>query len=122
MNILTFLFPFILAFASLCWLGAAVSYVFGKPSIPKRLDQIANSIAKGRVPKRFDTILRERVPGYREHYKLVPGRLACRAEPYYDRATKESVYALVIGFKEHVSKPADKYITIPVYKDGKLYE
>lgn len=100
----------------------ALNWFYGKPEIPKKLDQISNRIAQGKVPRKYDLILRERVPGYLEHYKLVPGRMACRVEPYYDRTTKESVFALVIGFKEHASKVADRYITIPVYKTGNLYE
>lgn len=113
---------FFIALVCLSVLLNAINWYYGKPSIPKKLDQISNRIAQGKVPKKYDLILREKIPGYLEHYKLVPGRIACRAEPYYDRTTKESVFALVIGFKEHVSTPADRYITIPVYKDGNLYE
>jgi len=113
---------FIISLVCLSILLNAINWFYGKPKIPPRLDQIASRIAQGNVPKKYDLILREKITGYREHYTLVAGRMCCRAEPYYDRTTKESVYALVIGFKEHVSSPADKYITIPVYKNGNLYE
>lgn len=122
MNIFYIILPYVFAIAALSVLLNAINYYYGRPKIPKRLDQMSERIAKGKVPKHIDLILKTKVSGYVEHYKAVQGRIACRAEPYYDRSNGEHVYALVIGFKEHASKVADKYITIPVYKNGQLYE
>ena len=122
MNILEYIFPLVFGIACFSILGNAINYWYCRPIIPKRLDQMALRIVKGKVPPHINFILKEKVPGYIEHYRSVPGRITCRVEPYHDRSTNEHVYALVVGFKEHASKLADKYITIPVYKNGQLYE
>lgn len=122
MNIILFLLPYWFAILALVVLVKSTNFYYGKPTVPAALDRMATRIAQGKVPPHINFILKERVPGYLEHYKVVPGRLACRAEPYHDRANDEHVFCLVIGFKEHASKPADRYITIPVLPNGKLYE
>ena len=122
MNLLQAIFPYACALYCVVLLLNAIDFYYGKPSIPAALDKIAEKIARGKVPSHINFVLKERVPGYVEHYKNVPGRLACRAEPYHDRSTDEHVWCFVIGFKEHASQPADRYITIPVLKNGKLYE
>ena len=93
---------------------------WGKPKVPAALERISQKIAQGRVPTNVSNILKAKVPGYIEHYRRVPGRMSCRVTPH--EVNGEGVYALVIGFKETAASPADRFISVPVYKNGNLYE
>ena len=119
-NITEILLPFLFFVFCLSLALNGINWYYGRKAIPAALDRMAERIAKGKVPTAVNLILKERVSGYVEHYKLVPGRMSCRIGHY--RCGEPGIYTLIIGFKEHARKPADKYITIPVYKNGKLYE
>jgi hypothetical protein len=110
------LFFLLCAFLSM----AGIEWYVGHKKIPAALDRLSERIVKGKVPAHINLVLKDRVPGYLEHYKMVPGRMSCRVAPY--KCGEPDIYMLVVGFKEHVRKPADKFINIPVYKNGKLYE
>jgi len=93
---------------------------WGKPRVPAALERISQRIVQGKVPTNVSNILKAKVPGYMEHYRRVPGRMSCRVTPH--EVNGEGVYALVIGFKETAATPAHQYISVPVYKNGNLYE
>ena len=119
-DFITFLQESIIAMTAL---SIAVVYgceFYARPKIPKALDRICEKITQGMVPTNVANILKVRVPGFTEHYRRVPGRMSCRCTPH--EVHGEKVYALVIGFKETAASPADYYITIPVYKNGNIYE
>lgn len=95
-------------------------YFGGRPTVPATLMRMADRISKGNIPTHVNLILQAKVSGYDEHYRRVPGRLSCNVRPI--KRNGENIYALVIGFKETAAQPAESYITIPVYKNGNLYE
>lgn len=114
-----------LVFYTFLFLGFSYALVylmdfFEQPSIPKGLQSKAKKIQEGRVPTNVRNILKARVPGFLEHYNLVPGRMSCHVRPHI--ANKENIFAYVIGFKETAQSKPDRFITIPVYKNGNLYE
>jgi len=101
----------------------SVKYLFDffeQPSIPKGLENKAKKMEQGRVPTNVRNILKAQVPGFLEHYNLVPGRLSCHVRPHV--AHREHIFAYVIGLKETAQSKPHKFITIPVYKNGNLYE
>lgn len=119
-NWLTYLQWGIVVFTAIAFTVVHAVDFWGKPQVPAALERISERIAQGKVPTNVSNILKAKVPGYMEHYRRVPGRLACRVVPH--QVNGEGVYALVIGLKETAAKPAHQYITVPVYKNGNIYE
>ncbi len=108
------------------WLLYLILWVLGRgirrkdtPPIPKRLMVLREGFLKGKPNRRYwDTLRAE--PMFDEHYRKVPGRLSCDILPY--NANGESIWQLRVGFKTTANDKPSKYISIPVYKDGKIYD
>ena len=89
------------------------------PSAPKMLLNIKAKFENGKPPRRYwDTLRAE--PMFDEHYRAVPGRLSCTVAP--SKINNEAVWNLRIGFKTTANSKPSKYINIPVYKNGKIYD
>lgn len=88
--------------------------------VPKRLLKLKEGIEKGKPHRRYWHILRAN-PMFDEHYRYVPGRLTCAVLPY--ECNKEDIWQLRVGFKETAGdKEPQTYISIPVYKNGQIYD
>lgn len=113
---------FLLQFAIVAFLG---SYLWNKissrhhPPIPARLLQLREGFLKGKPNRRYwDTLRAE--PMFDEHYRKVPGRMTCTVMPY--KCNKEDVWQFRVGFKTTAADKPTKFISIPVYADGKIYD
>lgn len=89
------------------------------PPVPKRLMQLRKGFEKGTPHRRYWSALRAE-PMFDEHYRKVPGRMSCTVLPY--KCNEEDVWQLRVGFKTTAAEKPSKYISIPVYKDGKIYD
>lgn len=89
------------------------------PKVPKSLLRVKAKFETGKPPRRYWETCRA-VPMFDEHYRAAPGRLSCNVR----RATfnGEKMWKLHIGFKLTADSKPDKYITIPVYPNGKIYD
>ena len=87
---------------------------------PKRLLNTAQRITQGKVPVRIANQLKVKVLGFTEHYRRVPGRLSCRITPYNKNG--EKVWAYVIGLKETADSDPHRFVVIPVYGNGSIYD
>ena len=88
--------------------------------VPKKLLRLKEGIEKGKPHRRYWHILRSD-PMFDEHYRYVPGRLTCSVIPY--KCNNEDIWQLRVGFKATASdREPQKYINIPVYKNGQIYD
>ena len=91
------------------------------PKPPKALQRIKEKFEVGKPPRRYWDTLRAHPSGmFDEHYRAVPGRLSCTILPA--RYNGERVWKLRVGFKTTASSKPSYYVTIPVYKNGKIYD
>lgn len=113
---------FMVKFAVLCLIGNRILRVYqksGPPPVPKRLLQIAGQVRKGNPPRRYwDTLRAE--PMFDEHYRRMPHRMTCCVIPY--RVNGEDVWQLRVGFRTTPNEEPSKFISIPVYNNGKIYD
>ena len=113
---------FLIQFAVVAFLG---SYLLKKirgtqmPPIPARLLQLQQGFLNGKPNRRYWESLRAE-PMFDEHYKKVPGRMSCTILPY--ECNKENVWQFRVGFKTTAADKPSKFISIPVYADGKIYD
>ena len=88
--------------------------------VPKNLLRLKAGFEKGKPNRRFWYTLRAKEPGFDTHYRKVPGRMSCCVLPLTKNG--EDVWQLRIGFKETAADKPTKYISIPVYANGQIYE
>ncbi len=105
-----------------CVLIALIKSRYDKMSptpIPPKLMQLKYAIEDGKPARKFwDTLRAE--PMFDEHYRQVPGRLSCTVIPF--TANGEDVWQLRVGFKTTADSKPTKFISIPVYKNGQIYD
>lgn len=87
--------------------------------VPKRLLQIAGQVRKGNPPRRYwDTLRAE--PMFDQHYRRMPHRMTCCVTPH--RVNGEDVWQLRVGFRTTPNEEPTKFISIPVYNNGHIYD
>lgn len=113
---------FMVKFAVLCFVGNRILRVYQKsetPPVPKRLLQIAGQVRKGNPPRRYwDTLRAE--PMFDQHYRRMPHRMTCCVIPH--RVNGEDVWQLRVGFRTTPNEEPSKFISIPVYSNGHIYD
>ncbi len=92
----------------------------GEPALPPKLVEIRKKFLMGKPPRKFHHTLRIHEPRATSHYAKVPGRLTCVIRPY--NANGESLWQLVVGFKETATSEPSHFCQIPVYADGQIYD
>ena len=88
--------------------------------VPKNLLRLKAGFEKGKPNRRFWYTLRAQEPGFDAHYRKVPGRMSCCVLPL--RKNEEDVWQLRIGFKPTAADRPTRYISIPVYANGQIYD
>jgi hypothetical protein len=89
------------------------------PKLPSALLRVKAKFETGAPPRRYWDTCRS-VPMFDEHYRQEPGRLSCNISPA--TVNGEKIYRLRIGFKLTADSKPSKYITIPVHRNGKIYD
>jgi hypothetical protein len=87
---------------------------------PGTLEQTKVKFLMGKPPRKYHKTLRAVEPLAISHYCKVPGRLSCAIRPY--DVNGEKLWKLVIGFKSTAESQPTKFIQIPVYADGQIYD
>jgi|11BtaG_2_1085332.scaffolds.fasta_scaffold00821_18 hypothetical protein len=101
------------------WFGLRTFKARIPPPIPDRLMKLSNSIANGKPHRRYWATLRAE-PMFDDHYRKLPGRMSCTVLPFKSKG--EQVWQLRVGFKETADSEPSKFISIPVYKNGQIYD
>jgi hypothetical protein len=87
---------------------------------PPKLEEIKLRFMQGKPPRKFHRILRAYEPVAMSYYCKAPGRLTCAIQPY--DVNGEKIWQLIVGFRETADSKPTKFIQIPVYSDGQLYD
>ena len=105
-----------------CLLGRLFVIEYDRRSIvvPKNLLRLKRGFEKGKPNRRFWNTMRAHDSGFDVHYRKVPGRMTCTVLPLTTHG--EDVWQLRIGLKETANSKPNKYVSIPVYSNGQIYE
>jgi len=87
--------------------------------VPKALMRLKLGIEKGKPNRRLWHTLRAK-QGFDDHYRKVPGRMACTVLPL--RVNGEDVWQLRVGFRTTAADKCGDYISITVYANGQIYD
>lgn len=86
---------------------------------PPALMRLKAGIEKGKPNRRLWHTLRAQ-ERFDDHYRRIPGRMTCTVLPL--RVNNEDVWQLRVGFKTTAADKPSKYISIPVYANGHIYD
>ena len=113
-----FILKALLAYVLIIYLVGRLRQTHVAPA-PRRLLQLSRGFEKGKPNRRYWSALRAE-PMFDEHYRKIPGRMSCTVLPF--RCNDEDIWQLRVGFKTTAADKPSKFISIPVYSDGKIYD